>query len=708
MSSLPVMLLWHFHQPLYHLPSETTFRLPWVRLHTLREYHDMAAVLENHPDVPLTVNWTPVLLQQIDEYTRGYKDTMQNLRDEDAESLDPKQSYELLSSAFKAHASTMIEPYPRFHELQQKWSRARDESTPEQVIRSWTTRELRDVQVWSTLAWFGFSVVREYPEIKELRDKGQHFKESDKEHLQEIESELLESCIPRWQSIHQNSPIEISTTPYYHPILPLVSDYGNVLEAMPHAPMPERRIQWPGDVRWHLRSAQTFTRDRFDVDSMGLWPSEGSLSDDVMELITEEDFAWVATDEALLRGALTGKRDGGLSDGELYRAYSWKDRCPVFFRDHDLSDRIGFEYSKQSTQQALDDFFGYLKGVQNQTSPDTPGRVCSVVLDGENPWEYFDDAGESFLNGLYERLQSASYLKPVTPRPFLSTNRDLPEISRMPAGSWINGDFSIWSGHSLDVRAWELLAETREALSGWEELSGEKREKCWETLYAAQGSDWFWWYGDPFQSAEDEIFDRLFREMLIQIYEIGGHPEPAYLHHPMQTTEAPGYDPPRNFIQPTIDGRDSHYREWWGAARITHRMEMGTMARSSEQFRSMRLGSNLETIFGRIDFETEPPGSILIRLFLNGSSFLIGPLEEESGLLRRADDESEVPGSRWCYDRILEWSVPMEASELQPGEYSGFRVELLKEGTVFDRFPFHDALDIPILDQEAEAREWTV
>ncbi len=705
-SPLPVLLLWHLHQPLYRFPDQEDFILPWVRLHTLREYHDMAEMIERHPDLPITVNWTPVLLQQIEEYTEDARDRMQKLRNLNAGDLAPAQQYRLIRGAFRAHPATMIDPYPRFHKLHQKWKKARKKADLNQEI-NWPNKEIRDIQIWSTLTWFGFSAVKKYPEINELRKKEKNYTEEDKETIGKIEKELLNNCIPRWQQLKDNSALELSTTPYFHPIGPLICQYSDIQEALPNVPKPERKIQWTEDARWHLDKAKEAAKKWFDLDEVGLWPSEGSLSEKFIREIEEAGFKWTATDEALLRRRLDAENKKE-SEADIYRAYYWRDQLPVFFRDNEISDRIGFDYSKLSAEEAVNDFFNYLQNIVNITPAEKPGRVLPIILDGENPWEYFRDAGEKFLDLLYSRLKETESIRPVTPSGFLENETNVPTLDRMAAGSWINGDFNIWGGSSLDVRAWEMLAETREALKSWENLGEEELKKCWRAIYIAQGSDWFWWYGEPFHSEDDEYFDEIFRKCLLHIYKYGEHPEPSYLHHPLQSSDSPGYEPPRFFITPEIDGKESHYREWWGAAKITPRLETGSMARSGERFQTIRLGSNQTMLFGRIDFENSPPRNTLCRLKLNGSTFIVGPLSENNGSVFFAENHDEVDNSRWAYERILEWALPIDSTGLQAGNYCKFQVQLVHNDSVFERFPVHESLVIPILDQKAAASEWHV
>lgn len=700
---LPVNILWHLHQPLYRPVGEDEFYLPWVRLHGLREYHDMAEMIERYPETAVTFNWSPVLLQQIDEYNEGYTDRMLQLRDRPAGELSKTEQYQLVRGTFRANPTTMIEPYPELAALHRKWLKDRETAKRNQEL-SWPKEKIRDCQVWGTLMWFGFSAIELYPELKELREKGEDFSTEAKQRVREVETELLDQLLPRWKKLEQESAIEISVNPYFHPIGPLLCSYSDIEQAMPEVPQPERQINWPEDGRWQLEEAKNMATEKFGLDEVGLWPSEGSLSNCFLEEVNNCGFKWTATAEALLH-RING--NNGDKNHSKYRAYSWRGEIPVFFRDTGLSDLIGFDYSQMETENAIGDIFDHFRKIKQNTEG-TPDRVLSIILDGENPWEHFLDGGEAFLDQFYSKLAQSNEFRTTTPASFLAKKPELPTVEEMPAGSWISGDFNIWGGCSEDVRAWELLAETREALRGWDDLSEEQLEKCWRALYAAQGSDWFWWYGEPFQSTDDGDFDQLFRNNLLQVYQEAGHPEPSYIHLPLQTTEEAGYEPPRYFIEPEIDGEESHYREWWGAARITTSRSTQAMAKSTDRFETVRFGSNEENIYFSLGFEQPPPPETTFVFSLEDQQFELGPLEDHEGQLRERETKTPIKESNWAYDQLLEARLPMENTELEPGDYCNFQLELVKEGSSFERYPARKKLAIPLLDKKSEAAEWTV
>jgi len=695
---LKVNIVWHLHQPYYRAAGDKLFMLPWVRLHTLKEYHDMAEMVERHPKTAVTFNWSPALLKQVEEYVDGRKDEMQKLREKAASDLTPEERYQLVRGSFRANPATMIKPYPALAKLHDRWEAERRERAAGQELH-WNDQVIRDCQVWGTLIWFGFSALKKYPEIDELRKKAEGFTPEDKIKLKEIEQKLLAELLPRWKNICHKTAAEISVNPYFHPIAPLLCNYSDIEEAMPDVPQPERSINWPGDVRWHLQEAKNAAQKYFDIDSVGLWPSEGSVSESFMNLVDECGFRWVATDEALLHRAFGQKTN-------KFQAYSWKNRLPVFFRDTKLSDLIGFDYSRLESSDAVNDFFKRLEQIKNTTEP-RPERLLTVILDGENPWEHFYGGGENFLDQLYSRFKKSDQFQTITPNKYLQEGHNLTSFDRMGAGSWINGDFNIWGGSSEDVRAWELLAETREALYSWENLDAEQANDCWRALYAAQGSDWFWWYGEPFHSEDDEKFDRLFRENLIYIYKRGGHPEPSYLHYPLHSTESPGYEPPRNFISPEIEGRETHYWEWWGAAKIITSSSTGSMARSTDRIKTIRCGSDEDYIYFYVSFSQRPEDEALCRLAVNGSCFELGPLKNNSGKLAFTDSQQTVEESAWAYGQILECKIPLSETKLKPGDYCNFQLIFRKDNTIFERFPVREKLAIPLLDKKTEASEWT-
>ncbi len=701
-SALPINIIWHLHQPNYRPLGQEVFYLPWVRLHSLREYHDMAEMIERYPRTAVTFNWSPVLLQQIIEYSQGATDRMLELRKKPAGELSEEEQFQLVRGTFRANYETMIAPHPELTRLYEGWKEINEEATRQQKL-SWSTDKLRDCQVWSTLLWFGFSAGDKHPEINELKEKGENFTADEKQKVKEIENELLESLIPRWKNLLEETEIEISVNPYFHPIAPLLCDYSDIEQALPDVPQPERSIKWPEDAHWHLEKAREMAADCFDQSEIGLWPSEGSLSNEFLKKVNDLGFKWTATDEALLH-----RNNHGDSHNSKFTGYSWRNEIPIFFRDTSISDLIGFDYSQMEVEAAVEDLFNKFGDIQKNTAEQS-GRLLTIILDGENPWEHFTDAGEKFLDQFYSRLVQANDFRSVTPSDYLEENDNLPVIEDLPAGSWINGDFNIWGGSSEDVRAWELLAETREALSGWEDLDEEKTKKCWRALYAAEGSDWFWWYGEPFHSSDDDAFDQIFRENLLFIYQCGGHPEPSYLHHPLHSTETPGYEPPRYFISPDIDGKQSHYREWWGAAKIYASRTTQAMAKSTERFETIRFGSDEKNIYLSINFSHRLPAETICRFTLDETEYELGPLKERKGEIKRAEQEDGIiKESCWAYDKLLEGKLPLDETKLKPGNYCNLQIKLIEGESMFERFPVQKKLAIPLLDKKTEASEWTV
>ncbi len=641
-------------------------------------------------------------MDQILEYREGKRDRMQVLRDRPAGSLEPEERLELVKGSIRAHAATMIDPYPRFRTIR---NRVQELEGPrpqqEREVASWSRQLIRDCQIWSTLTWFGFDAREQHPELNDLINQGGEFSRDVKEMLGEIEDNLMETCIDRWKQIHADQPVELSVNPYYHPIGPLITNYHDVEEALPDAALPERSVAWPEDARWHLREARRVANDVLGIDSPGLWPSEGSISPDFLDLVIEEGFAWAASDQALLSRSDPVPDD---SPSPHLDGYSYRDKLPLFFRDTRLSDRIGFDYARMDPDRAVDEF---LNAIRQLPAPSDGDHPVPVILDGENPWEYFSDGGRGFLGGLYERLETGEHVQATTPSGWIerSDRADLHTLSSVGSGSWIYGNFAVWAGHELDVRAWDLLAETREALNGWRDLSKEIRTACFRALYGAQASDWFWWYGEPFSSRDDDVFDQLFRQHLIAVYERAGRTPPSYLYHPMQSGLEPQYEPPRRFVSPIINGKFDRYREWWGAAIVRHQT-MGTMARVDNLIEEVRLGSDETFLYGRVQFDRPVDEKSLLSWTLNGHTLTFGPLKDESGVVNL--DGTGIDSSAWAYDRVVEWKCPLEATELKPGEYCNFVLRIRKGDEVLEQLPYHDTLTVPLLDRKSAAREWTV
>ncbi len=546
-------ILWHQHQPLYKdlqaKRPQGSYRFPWVRLHAIRDYYAMAALLEQHPEVHLTINLTPVLLQQIEDYTeRGATDRALELTLTPAARLSATQREELLATFFEADWHTQIFSWPRYRALFEQ----------RQDGRSFTVQDLADLQMWFNLAWFG-------PEFQEGSVKlpngevasapsfiAQGSGYSSEQIAQMVHEQLtiMRNVVAIHRRLQDRGQIEISTTPFYHPILPLLADTDQATIDREGATHPTR-FHRPEDAKAQVHQAVTFYQERFGHPPAGMWPAEGAVGQSVVSLFAEADIHWIATD----RGVLEHSGQYGYNSQDpnvLCQAYRAEDPTgrgvAVFFRDTVLSDKIGFHYQRYTDhREAATDFLRELKERFAWQIDDPPNRIVSIILDGENAWGAYPQQARPFLHALYAALASDPEILTVTFREYLEGNQArrvsahplaaLPRVYDLFQASWIdeNGsrpgnDLGTWIGEPEENQAWDLLRETRDWLDQIK-TTPQRRMRAFDSLYAAEGSDWFWWFGEDQASDSDTEFDDLFRDHLKTVYRAVGRKPPAALDH---------------------------------------------------------------------------------------------------------------------------------------------------------------------------------
>jgi alpha-amylase/alpha-mannosidase (GH57 family) len=496
----PVLtLLFHMHQPDYRDPATGSPTMPWVRLHASRGYRDMPW-LAARLGAPITLNLVPSLIDQLDHYARGGSDRHLDLCRVRAEDLDAAQ-VAFIREHFFHGAPPLFDWFPAFGELR----RRRDAGDP------FTPRDLRDVQTWCNLAWFGFSALHDFPRLAELRQQGRGFGEIDLRYVLDTQLACLRDLRSQYAA-HARAG-EVSASPYYHPILPLLIDTAHARRCL-GAELPDPGFAFPRDALHQLARGRARAADWVGADVVGLWPSEGSVSPEVIDLAHEVGFRWFATDQGVLERS---RRDSGshFAGHDTLPAHrrAWRvGPLTGLFRDRDASDRIGFLYRSWDGPAAAADLRSRLGAAP-----------ALLALDGENPWEWYRDAGHGFLSALLAGggLRTARAWAEESPRAV---------VHALHSGSWIGADFATWIGHPEDRVAWSLLADARRA---WER-AGEP-EAARESLYAAEGSDWCWWYGPEHETPFSAEFDRCFRGHLRAAYAAMELPAPPALEVPIKT-----------------------------------------------------------------------------------------------------------------------------------------------------------------------------
>ena len=537
--ALELVLLWHMHQPDYRDYVTGEFRLPWVYLHATKDYTDMAAHLERHPGMRAVVNFTPVLLEQIEDYadqfaTGNLRDPLLRLlaRGEDTP-LTAEERRFALSRCFEANPKHMIHPFPAYKVLQDACKLLSDRG--EDDLPYLSDAYFYDLVTWFHLAWTGETVRRSSEIVAQLMSKGDGFTRADRSQLFRVLGELVGGVIGRYAKLAQSGQVELSTTPDHHPLAPLLINLSSAREAMPAAELPRSR-EYPGGtarVIDHAREAIASHARRFGAPPVGMWPAEGAVSAPLLALLEGQGCRWCASGETVLMNSLPHNGKAADAATHLHRPFRLAGSSPgpaIFFRSDRLSDLIGFEYAKWNGSDAASNFVSQLEGIVRDMDGE---RIVSVILDGENCWEYYDYNGYYFLEALYKRLESHASIRTTTYRDYLAKPDLKPAyLERLTAGSWVFGNFSTWIGSPDKNRAWDLLCGAKQSFdlviaSG--RLDEEQKRAVCRQLAACEASDWFWWLGDYNPQGAVQSFDALFRGNLTNLYRLLHLPAPASL-----------------------------------------------------------------------------------------------------------------------------------------------------------------------------------
>ncbi|MHB8624206.1 MAG: glycoside hydrolase [Sulfuricaulis sp.] len=537
---LKVVLCWHMHQPQYRDLVSDTYHLPWVYLHAIKDYTDMAAHLESVPAARAVVNFAPLLLEQIEDYARqvdGFLTNSLAIRDALLAALvspvlppAEEQRLSLMKACLRANETRMINRYPAYRHLvdMATWHMPRPEAT-----RYLNNQFLADLLMWYHLAWLGETVRRNDLRVKRLLDKGSGYTLHERRELLTVIGELLSSVITRYRKLAERGQVELSVTPYAHPILPLLLDFKSTHDAVPGAPLP-LLVQYPGgaaQARWHIREGLDTFQRHFGFAPIGCWPAEGAVSTASLKLLTEAGFRWAASGEGVLRNSLhlSGHADHSMKEAWLYRRYSVADSgMSCFFRDDGLSDLIGFSYATWHADDAVNNLVHNLENISHCCRAH-PEHVVSIIMDGENAWEHYPENAYYFLHTLYRRLSEHPKLELTT---FTDCLKTVPAKSLrvLAAGSWVYGTLSTWIGEPDKNRGWDMLGDAKRAFDAAAgKLDTEHLERARRQLAVCEGSDWFWWFGGDNPVATVADFEQLYRLHLTNLYQLINVEPPEYL-----------------------------------------------------------------------------------------------------------------------------------------------------------------------------------
>jgi alpha-amylase/alpha-mannosidase (GH57 family) len=721
--AVDLVFLWHHHQPEYRSPLTGVALLPWVRLHATKDYLDMARHLEPYPRVRAAFNFVPSLLDQLEAAANGGVDALFERLARPVEHLSAEDRAELTRRCATAPAHALAR-WPLYAALARRAARTRGPAP----LPPLTLKELLWLETWFLLAWLDPSFLGE-PEAAHALATGGNFELAHRDDLLGLHARLLRDVIPAYRALAARGQIELSATAYNHPILPLLVDVGSARRARPEVRLPAEPFAAPEDAARQIERALARHAREFGERPRGMWPSEGSVSPEVLELAARAGVRWLATDEEVLWRSLPPDQRRRES---LYRPWRFDTKAgsvALLFRDRELSDRVGFVYQRWAPDEAAADLIERVRKIGQAANGSRP--VVTIILDGENCWESYPEDGGPFLTALYSMLEAAADIRTRTPSDVLADAGTPAALPALHSGSWIDADFHIWIGHPEKNRAWELLARTRRALldAG---STPERDPGAWEALDAAEGSDWFWWFGDDHFTSDRDIFDRLFREHLEAVHLRMGWSVPPWVRVPVVQARAQdgGALMPIGFIQPTIDGRRTHFYEWYAAGRYRLGAGGGAAHHGAGRVRELHFGFDLEHFYLRIDFDPArlPNGEIDLALELlapratrlevrrlaPGSHPVLAVPARNGGEPRAAGEGgdapvavTELPGARCVIARVLELAIPFASLGLSAGDPLELVLYLLEGGQPVETLPDTDLVRIEVPDQGFADSMWS-
>ena len=680
----------------------------------------MVEMLSDFPGIHATFNVVPSLGMQLEEYASGtFNEPWFSLAFKNADGLTREDKAEILARAFQVNHEHLMSRWPRFVELYE-WSRRGGGA---QALVTLAPRDWRDLQLLSQLAWMEESWFEKDPVVSRLSAKGKDFTEADKSALKEKQLELLRLVLPAYRAAATRGQIELSTTPFYHPILPLLCDSDIARVANPSTPLPRRAFRHPEDAREQLRRARAYHERTFGAPPAGLWPSEGSVSDQALTIAAEEGFKWFGTDEGVLGRTLNVGffRDANGIPANADRLYKpWRIQLGAntitgLFRDHHLSDLIAFVYSRMDAKAAAADLHLRLRKLGETVQGNQPLTV-NLFLDGENAWEYYPGNGRAFLREFYGRIQSDQDFRALTVTEAVAEASDVPATNGIFPASWINANFDVWIGHGEDVAAWELLWDARDAFARASDAGNKRRpdapsetalKEAQESILTAEGSDWCWWFGPEHSTANDAEFDALYRKHLTGVYLALGQVAPADLAKPIKRRpEHALHLAPTNLLKVKIDGRDTSYFEWLGAGLYSPERRGGSMHGRVFYLHELRYGFEE----GRFCVRIDPFTDALAELEDPEFRITIAAVEELTIVARLQCghlQEFAVEKGRVCllnpkrvaeaaFERILE--VAIQKAEINLKGQTNFKVgvALWHGGLPVDVLPAEGFLDVSL------------
>lgn len=606
LNKLSVAFYWHMHQPVYQL--EDTFLMPYVRLHAVKDYLDMILVLEKFPSLKLNFNIVPSLLDSVVNYIdNGLTDVHQDLTLSNIEELAEEEKEFILNNFFSAKYETMILKSERYANLYKKRYQS-----PNVAPDEFTNEEYSDLMALFNLVWIDPTHKDRYPEYTYLFEKQEGFTFEDRQNIIKLHLTIMRELIPVYKKYLAEGRIEITTSPYYHPIVPILQDVKTTIKNVKTLQGLPDKFAMTMDARKQIRQGLDRMEEVFGVRPKGFWPPELCLSNKTLATLAQEGIKWTISDEAILSESINFSfvRDfkGNLEDPyhilKVYESHTDDEHSiNIVFRDRSLPNLINFEYANIDCALAARDLFDKIKSIQSKllVSPDKT-HLLTIALDGENCWERYMNDGFAFLDTIYSEIEKDDSIETVLISDYIEKDEHKKELNKIVAGSWINNSFQCWIGDPEKNVAWNAVKRVRDDLFMFKkehrDISPQVLEDAMNELYICQGSDWFWWYGEPNTSGQDYIFDYIFRERLKNIYKIVGAEVPEFLESSFISTNELAMRYPDRLITLEIDGKHESDFAWKDAGSIV--IPDGPVYQENKLFDKILFCNDTENIYLRI------------------------------------------------------------------------------------------------------------
>ncbi|NWF39226.1 glycoside hydrolase family 57 [Mariprofundus sp. NF] len=537
---LSVIFYWHMHQPFYCEADTGNYHLPWVYLHAMKDYTDMAEILSQLPRAKAVINYVPSLTAQIEDYAAHLREFLNGdakslndpllaaLAHKSGEYSEAERSF-LLEACFRLNHERNMHRYPDYSRL---WNMAEHAKNSE-GLNYLGDSFFSDLVTWYHLAWLGETVRSRNFVARRLIEKARDFSYQDRRDLLSLITTLLSDIPATHRRLVEAGKIELTTTPYAHPIMPLMLDFNTARETVEDALIPNE--PYPGGRERaldHIALARSSHEKLFGHIPAGCWPAEGAVSEASLKLLGASGFQWCATGESVLHHSLKYNLREQQGNRDLYHPWligEKDEQITCFFRDDRLSDLLGFEYSRWNMQDAINNFMHELANIRHRTKG-MEAPVVSIIMDGENAWEHYHENALPFLTNLYQTIIEHDEYELTTFSDYLENNKATEKLEHLVSGSWVYGNLSTWIGDNAKTRGWELLIEAKKAYDiHIDQLSPEQQEAANEQLRICEGSDWCWWFGDYNPGSVVRDFDQLYRRHLKKLHQLLGSPVPPSL-----------------------------------------------------------------------------------------------------------------------------------------------------------------------------------